>query len=547
MSNPHTKKNFVPRTVLMRYGFKTLNTARQNSSRAVVSINTARQINTTYPRQTMNSSRLVSNIFNRAQSHDRRPFNKFTINRDNNFNKKVNTVRENITTAGLIAVVSDDKGNQFELPEKGVIDNGCSRHMTGNMSYLSEYEEIDGGHVAFGGDPKGGKITSKGKISIDTECVFLSHNFKLLDESQVLLRLLRKNNMYNVDLKNVAPSVGKFDGNVDEGLLVRYSMNSMAFRVFNNRTRIVEETLHITFLKNKPNVARSGPTWVFDIDTLTKSMNYKPVVAGNQSNGSTREEEKKDIKGPGNEESEAPITKEPRVNQGKDSVNSTNRINAVSSTVNAASNKVNVVGRKSSIEIPDDPNMLDLEDISIFEYSNENVSGADADLNNMETTFQVSPIPTIRIHKDHPVEQIIRDIHSAPQTKRITKNVTNHEPKKRAIETKWIYKNKKYKRGIVVGNKKRLVAQGYTQEDGIDYDEVFAPVARIKAIRLFLVYASFKDFVVYQMDVKSVFLYGKIEEEVYVCQPQGFEDPEFPDRVYKVEKVLYGLHQAPRA
>ncbi|GKF55000.1 putative ribonuclease H-like domain-containing protein, partial [Tanacetum coccineum] len=87
----------------------------------------------------------------------------------------------------------------------------------------------------------------------------------------------------------------------------------------------------------------------------------------------------------------------------------------------------------------------------------------------------------------------------------------------------------------------------YTQEEGINYDEAFAPVSRIEAIRLFLAYASFKDFVVYQMDVKSAFLYGKIEEEVYVCQPPGFEDPDFPYRVYKVEKALYGLHQAPIA
>ncbi|GJT96883.1 putative ribonuclease H-like domain-containing protein [Tanacetum coccineum] len=118
---------------------------------------------------------------------------------------------------------------------------------------------------------------------------------------------------------------------------------------------------------------------------------------------------------------------------------------------------------------------------------------------------------------------------------------------KRAIGTKWVYRNKKDERGIVVRNKARLVTQGFTQEEGIDYDEVFAPVARIEAIRVFLAYASFKDFVVYQMDVKSALLYGKIEEEVYVCQPPGFEDPEFPDRVYNVEKVLYGLHQAPRA
>ncbi|GKE38974.1 putative ribonuclease H-like domain-containing protein, partial [Tanacetum coccineum] len=113
--------------------------------------------------------------------------------------------------------------------------------------------------------------------------------------------------------------------------------------------------------------------------------------------------------------------------------------------------------------------------------------------------------------------------------------------------TKWVYKNKKDERGIVIKNKARLVAQGYTQEEGIDYDEVFALVARIEAIRLFLAYASFKDFMVYQMDVKSAFLYGKIEEKVYICQPPGFEDPDFPDRVYKVEKALYGLHQAPRS
>ncbi|GJT71603.1 putative ribonuclease H-like domain-containing protein [Tanacetum coccineum] len=110
-----------------------------------------------------------------------------------------------------------------------------------------------------------------------------------------------------------------------------------------------------------------------------------------------------------------------------------------------------------------------------------------------------------------------------------------------------VFRNKKDEKGIVVKNKARLVAQGHTQEEGIDYDEVFAPVARIEAIRLFLAYASFKDFIFYQMDVKSAFLYGKTEEEVYACQPPGFEDPHFSDKVYKVDKALYGLHQAPRA
>ncbi|GJW05581.1 putative ribonuclease H-like domain-containing protein, partial [Tanacetum coccineum] len=116
-----------------------------------------------------------------------------------------------------------------------------------------------------------------------------------------------------------------------------------------------------------------------------------------------------------------------------------------------------------------------------------------------------------------------------------------------AIGTKWILKNKRDARGIVVRNKARLVAQGHRQDEGIDYDEVFAPVARIEAIRLFLAFASYMGFMVYQMDVKSAFLYGEIVEEVYVTQPKGFEDPHFLKHVYRVVKALYGLHQAPRA
>ncbi|GJY62206.1 putative ribonuclease H-like domain-containing protein [Tanacetum coccineum] len=230
----------------------------------------------------------------------------------------------------------------------------------------------------------------------------------------------------------------------------------------------------------------------------------------------------------------------------------------------------------------DDPIIPYLEDIGRFSDVEDDDSGAD--MNNLDTYFQVSPVPTTRIHKDHPLNQVIGDLQSATKTRQMTKNLeeygfvsttlkqrTSHkdlknclfacflsqeEPKKtlvelpnekRAIGTKWVFKNKKDERGIVIKNKARLVVQGYTQEEGIDFDEFFAPVARIEAIRLFLAYALFKDFVVYQMDVNSAFLYGKIEEEVYVCQPPGFEDPDFPDRVYKVEKSLYGLHQAPRA
>ncbi|GJV03355.1 putative ribonuclease H-like domain-containing protein [Tanacetum coccineum] len=234
----------------------------------------------------------------------------------------------------------------------------------------------------------------------------------------------------------------------------------------------------------------------------------------------------------------------------EDNVNNTNNVNTVSSTVNVAgTNEVNADGGIISSELPFDPNMLALEDVSIFNFSSDDEDdGEMADINNLDTTIQVSPIPTTRIHKDHPLDQVIGDFQSATQTRMMSNNLEEHRKNpKRAIGSKWVLKNKKDERGFVIRNKARLVAQGYTQEEGIDYNEVFAPVARIEAIRLFLAYASFKDFVVYQMDVKSAFLYEKIEEEVYVCQPSGIEDPDFPDRVYKVEKALYGLHQAHRA
>nr|GEV73822.1 putative ribonuclease H-like domain-containing protein [Tanacetum cinerariifolium] len=233
---------------------------------------------------------------------------------------------------------------------------------------------------------------------------------------------------------------------------------------------------------------------------------------------------------------------------GQISPNNTNTFSAVG-PLNAAASPT--YGKSSFIDasqLPDDPDMPELEDIAYFD--DEDVVGAEADFNNLETSITVSPIPTSRVHKDHLVTQIIGDLSSATQTRSMTKVVKDqvdflHE--KRDIGTKWGFRNKKDERGIVVRNKARLVAQGHTQDEGIDYEEVFALVARIEAIRLFLAYASLIGFMVYQMDVKSDFLYRTIEEEVYVCQPPGFEDPDHPDKVYKVVKALYGLHQAPRA
>nr|GEU37912.1 hypothetical protein [Tanacetum cinerariifolium] len=180
--------------------------------------------------------------------------------------------------------------------------------------------------------------------------------------------------------------------------------------------------------------------------------------------------------------------------------------------VNATDSQVLAVGQIST-NITKTFSAAELEGITY--YDDEEDVGAEADFTNLETTITVSPIPTTKVHKDHHVTQIISDLSSATQTRSMSR-----------------------------------VAQdqgGLSQINNDDFHTFFAPVARIEAIRLFLAYASFMGFMVYQMDVKSAFLYGTIEEEVYVCQPPGFEDPDHPDKVYKVVKELYGLHQAPRA
>nr|GEX71518.1 hypothetical protein [Tanacetum cinerariifolium] len=468
----------------------------------------------------------------------------------------------------------------------------------------------------------------------------------------------------HVTILNTLDHLGKFQGKVDEGFLVGYSMCSKAFRVFNSRTRIIQETLHVNFIENKPNVAGTGPTWLFDIDNLSWTMNYHTVTAGNQTNsgagfqdnldakksreevnlscmifpmwssvGSTNpqnnakyaaidgKEHDFDVKKPESKvihslscsaQSKEQDDKTMKEAKGKspfesyysshcwaNSLNNTNTFSAAGLSNTAVSPTYG-----DASQFPDDPDMPGLKDII---YSDdEDVVGAEADFNNLESSILVSPIPTTSIHKDHPISQIIGDLSSTTQTSSMTKAVkdqgglsqmfgndfhtrmfayffSQEEPKrvhqalkdpswieamqeellqfkmqklwvlvdppygKRAIGTKWVYRNKKDERGNVIRNKARLVAQGHTQEDGINYEEVFAPVVRIEAIRLFLAYASFMGFMVYQMDVKSAFLYGTIEEKVYVYQPPGFEDPDHPDKVYKVVKALYGLHQAPRA
>ncbi|GJU06577.1 retrovirus-related pol polyprotein from transposon TNT 1-94 [Tanacetum coccineum] len=385
-----------------------------------------------------------------------------------------------------------------------------------------------------------------------------------------------------VTILNTIDDLGKFNGKANEGFFLGYSLNSKAFRVFNSRTRIVKGNLHIRFSKSTPNVVGSGPDWLFDIDALTRTMNYEPIVAGTQSNGFTGTKAS-DNAGQARKETEPvkyyillpswiadpPYSQDPKSSyddgskplsdngkkvdkdlrkdsecndqEKEDNVNSTNNVNA------ASTNEVNDVGGKTSIELPFDPDMPALEDYSIFDFTRDDEDdGVVADINNLDITIQEEPKKVIHALKDPSWIEAMQEELLQFKLQEVW-TLVDLPNGKRAIGTKWVFRNKKDERGIMIRNKARLVAQGYTQEEWIDYDEVFALVARIEAIRLFLAYASFKDFVVYQMDVKSAFLYGKIEEEVYVCQPPGFEDSDFPDRVYKVEKALYGLHQAPRA
>ncbi|GJT58802.1 putative ribonuclease H-like domain-containing protein [Tanacetum coccineum] len=416
---------------------------------------------------------------------------------------------------------------------------------------------------------------------------------------------------------NTLDSLGKFDGKSDEGYLLGYSTSSKAFRVYNKRTKRVEENLHINFLEDQPNVAGTGPNWMFDLDFLTNSMNYIPVSVENQvivdagtqdsyvagssgkDKGPTQEyillplqphrtripvkdvvqdaqEQPSENASPDkgiqvsedvfDKEGLHPMSEDEQVWQ--DELEMMPKLPVLTNlvllghllvlidhllvliglahpNVSAASTSTGANADESSFvylggkipidastlpnaDLPIDPNMPDLEDASdtlpndgIFNraYDDDEDVGAMADFNNMDNTIDVSLIPTLRIHKDHPKGQILGDPTSAVQTRgKIQKASLAQQALvwilvdlpfgKKAIGTKWVFRNKRDERSIVVKNKARLVAQGHRQEEGIDYGEVFAPVAIIEAIWLFLAFASYKGFLVNQMDVKSAFLYA---------------------------------------
>ncbi|GJZ17331.1 putative ribonuclease H-like domain-containing protein [Tanacetum coccineum] len=325
--------------------------------------------------------------------------------------------------------------------------------------------------------------------------------------------------------------LGKFDGKSDEGFFVRYSLNSKAFRVYNIRTRKVEENLHIRFLEDKPIIAYDGPKWLFDIDVLTKSMDYLPVVAGTNSNDSNASNDEPQPSSDARKKDNEGVSQESGIDDQERPKNSTQDVNTAGPSINTASTNVNTSSLIINTVSPT-VTTTSLEATHADFFGDE----IELDMSNITTIYLAPSTPNTRNHKDHSLDHVI------VEPKKVIQALTDpswieamHDELlqfklqkvwtlvdlpygNRAIGTKWVYRNKKDKR-----------------------------VARIEAIRLFLAYASFKDFIVYHMDVKSAFLLAILKRKFMSVQPLVFEDLSPWTRVYKVEKALYGLHQAPRA
>nr|GEW22535.1 putative ribonuclease H-like domain-containing protein [Tanacetum cinerariifolium] len=698
----------------------------------LVSLTAARPVTTVVPYNNVTRLRPAKIVVTKPYSPPRRIINHRPSPPASNFPPKVTTVKApqvNVlrmsreTGYGLgpketLTFLFLMHGNPHHaLTDKGVIDSGCSRNMTGNMSHLTDFEEINGGYVAFGGNPKGRKIIGKGKIRIgtldfddvyfvkelkfnllsvsqmcdkknsvlfiDTECIVLSLDFKLPDENQVLLRVSRENNMYNVDLKNIVPSgdltclfakatldksnlwhrrLGHINFKTMNKLVKGNLVRGLPSKVFkNNHTCVAckKGKQHRASCKTKPVSSVSQPLQRLHIDlfglTFVKSLNkksYYPVVIDDysrftwvfflatkdetslilktfitgienqlslkvkiirsdngtefknqdlnqlcgmkgikrefsvartpQQNGiakrknrtlieaartvladsllpisfwaeavntacyNTDDDATFKVKEPEFEfekpESEVHVSpssgaktkkhddKTKREAKGKSPIELSMGfrnlsqefevffITALISAAGPSNTVVSPTLKKSSYvdtsQYPDDPNMPDLKDIT-YSDDEEDV-GAEADFSNLETTITVSPIPTTRVHKDHHEES--KMVHQALIAQVGLK-----------LYRKSFFNSRCKRRKALIMKKSLLQLQ------------------RIEAIRLFLAYASFIGFMVYQMDVKSAFFYGTIKEEVYVCQPLGFEDPDYPEKVYKVVKALSKRHQAPRA
>nr|GEU89479.1 putative ribonuclease H-like domain-containing protein [Tanacetum cinerariifolium] len=407
--------------------------------------------------------------------------------------------------------------------------------------------KIDGGYVDFEGDPKGGKITGKGKISIDTECVVLSPNFKLLDESQILLRVPRKNNMYSIDLKNVAPlgcltclfvNAILYESNLWHRRLGHINFKTMNKLVKGNLVRGLpskffekEHTCvacqkgkkHKASCKTKNISSINQPLQMLHMDlfdlTFVKSLMkrmYCLVFTDNFSRFSwvfflaTKDQTSGTLKA------------------------------FITGLENQMDHKVKIIRCDNRTEFKN-------KEMNLFYEKQGSGPTWPFDIDTLTKSMNYKPVfagnqsnGSAGVKRVPDKDYILLSLWTQDPLFYYSSKDSPGDGCKPSGE-----EETKDAEDPIMKIMSPTANTASTKDNAVD-ENILYGFARIEAIRLFLAYASFKDFIVYQMDVKSAFLYGKIEEEVYVCQPLEFEDPEFPDRVYKVEKALYGLHQAPR-
>nr|GEY29443.1 hypothetical protein [Tanacetum cinerariifolium] len=336
-------------------------------------------------------------------------------------------------------------------------------------------------------------------------------------------------------LLNDNEDVGKLKAKGDIGVFVGYSKESAAFRIYNNQTRKIHESVNVNFDKISEMASKQ-----FSLEPGLSNLN-KTRKSSNLSVSQVDEASKKDL------EDLFQDFYDDYFDSSK--IMKTSTTNVEISINDEVFHEISELFQEesSSSSLNDDVQQSPEED----DYFNASTSFYDP--SNVHTYYQPYPYEK-KWTKDHPLNKIIGDPKSIVRTRGQLANsclfsclLSSIEPANVAEALRDADWNKKDESSLVIRNKARLVIVGYSKKEGIDYDETFAPVARIEAIRLFLAYAAHKVFVVFQMDVKTSFLNGIFKEEVYVGQPSGFVSKQYPDHVYALDKALYGLKPAPRA
>nr|GEU96273.1 hypothetical protein [Tanacetum cinerariifolium] len=514
MTHPYFTRHVVPTAVLTR-------------SR-LVHLSAARPVTTVVPQPIVKSPKPIQHVVNKAHSLIRRPINHRPAPTHRNFHKTVTTVKVNKiqVSHGLgpqktLSFLFDVHGNpQQNLKDKGVIDSGCLIHMTGNICYLLDFKEINEGYVAFGGNPKGGKITGR-----DTECVVLSSDFNLPDENHVLLRVSRENNMHNIDLKNVVPS---------GDLICLFAKATL------DESNILHSGLgHINFKTMNKLVKGSGPKWLFDIDTLTQSMNYQPVIVGNQPNPSVGIKKNIDA-GKVRKETEyaqqyvlLPLwstgSKDPQntyADVAFDVKETESEVHVSPSSSNKTKKHDDKANRESKGKIP------------------VNLSIRVRDLRDEFKEFSVNS--TNRVNDASAPVTAVR-----PNSTNSTNSFNADSPSDNVVSPTFEIDGKssfvdpsQYRDDPDMPASEDIVYSDDDEDVGVEVDfsnlETNISVSSIPTTRVH------KDHHVTQIigDLTSVPQTRSIAKMV---KEQGFEDTDYPDKVYMVVKALYGLHQAPRA